>query len=161
MRLLTVEIRDVARQLLVTAIEVLPPVNKRGDGRQEYLSKRQKILRSDSHLMEIDLLRSGQRVPMQKPLPADPYFVLLSRSEARPVMEVWPIKLDTPLPRVPVPLMGGDLDATLDLQAAFSSVYDLFGYGLTVDYAQPPEIPLDGPDADWTINLLSQSNLRT
>ncbi|MEW5985459.1 MAG: DUF4058 family protein [Chloroflexota bacterium] len=33
----TVEIRDTAHRQLVTAIEILSPTNKRGDGREEYL----------------------------------------------------------------------------------------------------------------------------
>src|SRR5207237_2291550 len=80
----TVEIRDAANRQLVTAIEVLSPTNKRGEGRSEYLAKRQRLLLSTAHLMEIDLLRQGQRVPMQQPLPPAPYFILLSRTENRP-----------------------------------------------------------------------------
>lgn len=60
----TIEIRDTAHHQLVTAIEVLSPTNKRGDGYKEYLAKRRRILLSSAHLMEIDLLRRGQRVPM-------------------------------------------------------------------------------------------------
>jgi Protein of unknown function (DUF4058) len=66
----TIEIRDTANRQLVTAIEVLLPTNKRGGGRVEYLAKRRRILLSTAHLLEIDLLRQGQRVPMQKPLPS-------------------------------------------------------------------------------------------
>src|SRR5207253_3411862 len=40
----TVEIRDTANRQLVTAIEVLSPTNKRGDGREEYLAKRGRSL---------------------------------------------------------------------------------------------------------------------
>ncbi|HYV35996.1 MAG TPA: DUF4058 family protein, partial [Gemmataceae bacterium] len=40
----TVEIRDSAHGQLVTAIEVLSPTNKRGDGREEYLLIRRRVL---------------------------------------------------------------------------------------------------------------------
>lgn len=56
----TIEIRDVTNRELVTAIEVLSPTNKRGDGYREYLDKRRRILSSMAHLMEIDLLRKGE-----------------------------------------------------------------------------------------------------
>src|SRR5207248_10336320 len=79
----TVEIRDTANRQLVTAIEVLSPTNKRGDGRMEYITRRQRFLLSSAHLMEIDLLRTGQRVPMRDPLPPAAYFVLLNRAERR------------------------------------------------------------------------------
>jgi len=145
----TIEIRDMANRELVTVIEVLSPTNKRGDGRKEYLAKRQHVLLSTAHLMEIDLLRSGQRVPMQQSLPPAPYFVFLSRAESRPLTEVWPIALNNPLPVVPIPLLSDDPDVPLDLQLAFTTIHDLFGYDLAVDYSRPPEVPLEGEAATW------------
>lgn len=150
----TVEIRDVANRSLVTAIEVLSPSNKRGQGCADYVDKRQRILRSRAHLMEIDLLRQGRRVPMRDPLPDAPYFVFLSRAEDRPVLEVWPIRLRDRLPVVPVPLLPGDSDAPLDVQAAFTAVYDAYNYDLSIDYTHPPEIPLAGDEAAWAARLL-------
>jgi hypothetical protein len=144
----TVEIRDTAKRELVTAIEVLSPTNKRAEGRREYLTKRQRILLSTAHLIEIDLLRKGQPIPMQQPLPKKPYFVFLSRAELRPLTDVWPIDLNEPLPIVPVPLLPGDPDVELDLQQAFNHIYEL-GYDLIVDYNRPPEIPLERTDDTW------------
>jgi Protein of unknown function (DUF4058) len=157
----TVEIRDTANRQLVTAIEVLSPTNKRGDGRAEYLGKRRRLLLSTAHLLEIDLLRQGQRVPMQSPLPSAPYFVFLSRVEKRPITEIWPIKLTEPLPAVPVPLLPGDKDEALDLQQVFTTTYDLLGYDLAVDYTRPPEICLPQEDAAWAETLLRTARLRT
>ncbi len=139
---LSIEIRDTARRELVTAIEILSPTNKRGEGYQEYVSKRQRLLLSTAHLLELDLLRQGQRVPMQQPLPSAAYFIFLSRAGERPLTEVWPTQLDEPLPTVPLPLRDGDNALPLDLQAAFTSAYDLLGYDLLIDYDQPPDIPL-------------------
>jgi hypothetical protein len=156
----TIEIRDTANRQLVTAIEVLSPTNKRGDGRVEYLAKRRRILLSTAHLLEIDLLRQGQRVPMQKPLPPAPYFIFLSRTERRPLTEIWPISLKEPLPMVPVPLLPGDLDVALDLQQAFTTTYDLLGYDLALDYTQPPEMPLPQEDTAWAETLLRTAGLR-
>lgn len=143
----TVEIRDTAHRQLVTAIEILSPYNKRGEGLEEYLTKQGKILLSSAHLLEIDLLRSGQRVPMRQALPSAPYFVFLSRAWRRPLTDVWPVRLDQPLPPIPVPLLAGDDDVTLDLAQAFSSVYESCGYDLDVDYTRPPEVPLTAEEA--------------
>ena len=108
------------------------------------------MLLSTAHLMEIDLLRGGQRVPMQQPLPDYPYFVFLSRAEKRPLTDVWPIRLSDPLPAVPVPLLPGDADVPLNLQEALASVYDTFHYALTIDYTRPPETPRLPPrEAAW------------
>ena len=35
---------------------------------------------------------------------------------------------------VPVPLLPGDPDVPLDLQAALTTVYGIFGYDETIDY---------------------------
>jgi hypothetical protein len=156
----TVEIRDTRQRQLVTAIAILSPTNKRGAGRIEYLTKRQRLLLSTVHLMEIDLLRMGERVPMQQPLPDTPYFVFLSRAEDRPLTDVWPIALAAPLPTVPVPLLVPDPDVLLDLQSAFTAAYDLPGYDLIVEYSQPPDVPLSETQAAWVEAHLRSVGIR-
>ena len=156
---LTVEIRDVAQRELVTAIEVLSPTNKRGEGQREYLDKRSRILCSMTHLLEIDLLRSGRRVPMQKPLPAASYFVFLSRAERRPIIEMWPMQLDMPLPAIPVPLHDADPDVQLDLQLALRTIYDALNYDLSIDYTRPPEVPLPERWSRWANARLRASGI--
>jgi len=150
----SIEIRDTAHRQLVTAIEMLSPTHKRGEGRIEYLAKRRRLLIRTAHVLEIDLLRHGQRVPMQQSLPDAPYFIFLSRAERRPITEIWPLRLTEPLPVIPVPLLPGDQDVALDLQAVFTTMYDLLGYDLAVDYTQPPDIPLRREDATWAEHLL-------
>ncbi len=156
-RQITIQIREVARHRLVTAIEVLSPANKRSPGRKEYLAKRHRLLRSRAHLMEIDLLRRGRRVPMRQPLPDGPYFVLVSRVEQRPVIDVWPVGLRDRLPVVPVPLLPGDPDVHLDLQAAFDAVYVSFRFDLALDYSAPPKTPLRPEDAVWAASILKDN----
>jgi hypothetical protein len=149
-----VEIRDVAGRRLVTTIEILSPWNKRGQGRQDYLAKRRNLLRSSAHLVEIDLLRRGRRLPMKDPLPPGSYYVFVSRIEQRPMIEVWPIALDHPLPTIFVPLLSGDRDVALDLQACFQNVYDLGGFDLVLDYSKPPPVPLREDQAAWVAECL-------
>jgi len=156
----SIEIRDVASRQLVTAIEILSPTNKRAEGRMEYLSKRRRILLSTAHLLEFDLLRQGQRLPMHDPLPPSEYFVLLSRAENRPITDVWPLALRDPLPVVPIPLLPGDVDVPLDLQRTFTVTYDLLGYDLAIDYSRPPEPPLDDETSALAESLLRTAGLR-
>jgi hypothetical protein len=155
----SIEIRDTANRQLVTAIDILSPTNKRGEGRMEYLSKRRRILLSTAHLLEIDLLRQGQRVPMHDPLPQAEYFILLSRAENRPIIGVWPIMLREPLPTVPIPLLPGDPDTLLDLQQTFTATYDLLGYDLAIDYTRSPDIALDAEAASVADGILRASGL--
>jgi hypothetical protein len=149
-----VEIRDAKNLKLVTVIEFLSPSNKRGPGREEYLEKRTRLLRSSAHLMEIDLVRRGLRPPMRRALPKVPYFIFLSRVPRRPITEIWPLRLERPLPTVPVPLLPGDDDVPLDLQHAFTSVYDGCRYDLILDYHEPPDIALPGQTMAWLKKIL-------
>lgn len=155
-----VEIRTVENQQLVTSLEVLSPSNKRGQGYRDYLNKRDALLRSDTHLIEIDWLRQGRRPPMREPLPKAAYFVFLSRAEKRPVLDVWPISLTDKLPAIPVPLLSEDEDVRLDLQVAFTAAYDSVGYDKLLDYAQAPEIALPEKVAVWANTLLEATGLR-
>jgi len=155
-----VEIRTVENQQLVTSLEVLSPSNKRGQGYRDYLNKRDALLRSDTHLIEIDWLRQSRRPPMREPLPEAAYFVFLSRAEKRPVLDVWPISLADKLPIIPVPLLPDDEDVCLDLQVAFTAVYDSVGYDKLLDYAQAPEIALPEKVAVWANTLLEATGLR-
>ncbi len=152
----TIEIKHVVDGALVTAVEVISHTNKRGEGYRQYLAKRELILASETHLLEIDLLRMGRRVPMRDPLPDAPYFIFLSRAEKRPYLDVWPVQLNEPLPTVPVPLLSDDPDVSLDLQLALTTMYDELGFDLSVDYRQPPEIPLEGETAVWAAELLKK-----
>lgn len=59
------EVREVRTGEVITVIEVLSPKNKRsGTGCTAYEKKRQSVLRSQTHLVEIDLLQGGSPMPM-------------------------------------------------------------------------------------------------
>jgi Protein of unknown function (DUF4058) len=157
---ITVEIRDIGNRRVVTVIEILSPTNKRGEGYDEYTEKRDRTLRGSAHLIELDLLRRGRRVPMQRKLPRFPYFAFLCRHEDRFIANVWPISLDKPLPSIPVPLLPGDVDAKLDLQQALTNVYDECGLRFMIDYSKPPEVPLSPEQAAWADEILRTAGLR-
>jgi hypothetical protein len=156
----SVEIRDRLERQLVTAIEVLSPTIKRGIGRKEYQKKRHRIFRSQAHLVEIDLLCAGRRIPMERALPPAPYYVYVGRQDVRPDTDVWPIRLDQPLPQVPIPLLPEDDDVMLDLQSALTAVYDLSDYGLEIDYTKPPDVPLAAEQAVWVDQHVRAAGLR-
>jgi hypothetical protein len=156
LRLLSVEIHQTDTLELVTAIEILSPVNKRPghDAHRDYLRKRQELLRSSAHLLEIDLLRGGSRPPLQKPVPEAPYYVTLSRADRRPHVAVWPIQLTDKLPLLPIPLLEPDPDAPLDLAKAVAAVYERGGYTSLIDYSQaPPPPPLSDEETVWLAEL--------
>lgn len=155
-----IEIRDVAGRKLVTSIELLSPANKVGKERTKYLRKRNRLLSSDAHLLEIDLVHRGRRVPMQKPLPPAPYYVLLTRATRRPRSEVWPIQLQQPLPTISIPLLSGDDDILHDLQATFTATYDKSAFGVLIDYRQPPDVRLPPDEVAYVERMTRQGKSR-
>jgi Protein of unknown function (DUF4058) len=157
LRLHSVEIRETGTHLLVTAIEILSPVNKRRghEAHEDYRRKRRDLLRSAAHLMEIDLLRGGERPPLEDPVIPAPYYVLLSRADRRPKVEVWPIQFADRLPVLPIPLLEPDPDVALDLEDVVASVYERGAYTALIDYGQPPPPPpLSSEEAEWLNDLL-------
>jgi hypothetical protein len=163
LRLFTVEVRETGTLRLVTAIEILSPVNKRPshEAYHEYLRKRRELLRSGTHLIEIDLLRGGTRPPLEDPVPPASYYVTVSRVNRRPRVEVWHIQLWQALPVLPVPLLEPDPDAALDLGAVVAAVYERGAYARLIDYRQPPPPPaLSDAEAAWLDEHLRKQKAR-
>jgi len=146
--LYTVEIHKTETGTLITAIEILSPVNKRPNHEafEEYQQKRRALLRSAAHLMEIDLLRGGRCPLLETPWPDAPYVVSLSRSERRPKVEIWPLRIQDPIAILPVPLKTPDPDVPLDLGQTIQTIYDRAAYDMRIDYSQPPPKPDLSPE---------------
>ena len=147
-RLAFLEVRTRQGRELVTVVELLSPSNKRsGTDREQYLAKREALLRSRAHLVEIDLLRGGRPLPAIG-RPDCAYSVLVSRVEGRSGADFWPIGLRDRLPTISVPLRDPDGDAVLELQESLHRVYDASGYEDYI-YGGSPDPPLSAADADW------------
>lgn len=101
-------------------------------------------------MIEIALLRGGERPPLERPVPPAPYYVTLSRINRRPYVEVWPIQLREKLPVLPVPLLEPDPDVPLELGTVVAAVYERGAYARLIDYHQPPPPPvLSDAEAAW------------
>jgi hypothetical protein len=151
------ELRDRQSRELITVIELLSPSNKRiGPDREQYIAKRRQLLASGVHLVEIDLLRGGTRMPMED-LPQCDYYAMVSRAEERPKVGVWPVRLRDPLPKIPIPLRGDNPPANLDLQAALHHIYDAAGYQYYVYQGRPNPL-LHPDDAAWAAQFVPASS---
>lgn len=166
-----VEIRDArSGHEVVTLIEILSPSNKQpGDDRENYRRKRDEILTSRTSLIEIDLLRDGDRRiygpevyqhlrGFQPPLE---YVVLVQRAwrrGARRSFQVFPIHLPKPLPVIAVPLREGEREVPLDLQYAFQQTYDRGPYRRgAVNYDSPQNPPLPETLRPWASELIRRA----
>jgi hypothetical protein len=157
-----IEIRSVTHNILVTSIELLSPANKRpGEAAETYEKKRQELFQSGTNLLEIDLLRGGVRPQLARPIPLTPYCIFLSRSYQRPMVDVWPIALQSAIPVVPVPLLRPDPDVPLDLTRVLHQVYRNARYERQIDYrADPPPPALSADEAAWLDARLRERGLR-
>jgi hypothetical protein len=152
-RIPTVEIRDVAKNTLVTGIEILSYVNKRLPGFVSYEQKRDRLLRAGVNLVEIDLLRRGTRSLSQGQVPDSHYRVTVARAHDR--MELWAVQMQDRLPTIPIPLLSPDADVPLDLSVAVQMVYAEADYDLTIDYTRKPPLPeLSVGDRQWLATQL-------
>jgi hypothetical protein len=158
---------DTADERVVTILEVLSPANKAPgrEGREPYLRKQEQVLGSDTHLLEIDLLRQGAHTvaapedAVRELGPWD-YLICLHRGGREAEYEVWPRSVRDRLPRVRIPLTNGLPDLILDLQAAFDRAWDAGPYRRRVDYRAEPDPPLAGDDAAWADVLLREKGVR-
>lgn len=145
---------------LITVIEFISPANKIGDGLEPYLQKRDELLSSGVHVVEIDLVRRGNWRGLMRPhlCPLEaitPYRVTI-RLGGRRSAYLYPISLREPLPSVSIPLRPGDAQIKLALQPLLDQAYENGRYGRTLDYTRPPDPPLDQDDAAWAQALLEE-----
>src|SRR5262249_45382619 len=122
----------------------LSPSNKRrgSEGWELYLRKRNALLLGSANLVEIDLLRGGQRLPMVEPWPISAYYLLVGRQSRVPYCRGGPVHRHLALPEIPVPLASPDRDVPLALGPLIEAVYERSRYARRIDYAKPLHMPL-------------------
>ena len=154
-----VEVRESDTNRLVTVVELLSPTNKRGGGRDAYLRKRNALVLTEVHLVELDLLRVGRRLPTREPHPAGDYFTYVSHAAERPRVRVRGWGLRESLPHVSVPLHTRDGEASVDLGRLVGGRYARGGYRRKIDYAADPAPPLPAEDRVWVAERLAAAGL--
>jgi len=154
-----IEVLDSENRGVVTVIEILSPTNKlQGSrGQESYLKKRSEVMHSSSHLLEIDLLRAGNRIFVREHLPPHEYLAHVSRATIsyRRRGTVWPIPITKRLPVIPIPLREGDADVEVDLQLIFEASYDRGAYDADLDYIRDPVPALTAEQAAWAKSLIA------
>ena len=154
------EVRSATGEV-ITLVEILSPTNKRpGEGRGLYLRKRRSVLDSCTHLVEIDLLRADEPMPMQGWAGQSDYRMLISRGNRRPRALLLPFGIRQAIPSFVLPLQPEDTEPTVDLGHLLHALYDRSGYDLRLNYRTEADPPLAGDDAVWAAGVLHESELR-
>ena len=142
-------------------LEILSPSNKyQGEGRREYNDKRLRVLESATHLVEIDLVRVGDPLPVEGYDGDAPYRILVSRNEHRPAAALYPFGIRSPIPDIVVPLLNDADEPTLRLGEIVNDIYLQDYYGRLIDYQDNPSGPLSDDDRAWLDGLLRAKGLR-
>lgn len=151
-----IEILNRPDRTLVAVLEMLSPFNKSGEGFGQYRAKRTTILQQKVHLVELDLLVGGKRLPMSRPLPTADYYAFISRANDRPNCDVYSWTIRQRLPTIPIPLRAPDADLYIDLGEVFRETYKRGRYAPSLFYEKPPEAPLVRKDAQWAVGQASK-----
>ena len=149
------EIHEVKTGKLVTIVELLSPVNKlHKQGREEYERKRGYVFHSWTSLVEIDLLRAGEPMPVIGAQVKSDYRLLMSRGTHRPRAVLIAFMLRQPIPAFTLPLLPGDAEPEVALNSILHDLYRRARFDLRLDYSQPPVPALSEADGVWAQALL-------
>ncbi|NUM45264.1 MAG: DUF4058 family protein [Anaerolineales bacterium] len=154
------EVRKPKSGEVITVIEILSPTNKRtGIGRTQYEAKRQQILQSQTHLLEIDLLREGKPMFFAGPPQSyqSAYRILVSRAPARPRGELFAFGIREKIPAFSLPLLPGDVEPAIELTPLFHGIYERARYDLVMDYTAAPTPPLSPEEMAWAVEWLEKA----
>jgi hypothetical protein len=155
------EVRSVGDEQVITVLEILSPTNKRpGQGRQLYEHKRLLSLGTLTNLVEVDLLRDGEPMPMWGNGHGAHYRILVSRASRRPRGDLLPFTVRQAIPAFRLPLRRNDEEPLVELNALVHDLYQHAGYDLRLNYQAEAEPPLEGEDAAWADELLREAGLR-
>jgi hypothetical protein len=136
---------------LVGVLELLSPACKAEPWNGGYRQQRWTWLRQDLHLIELDLLLGGRRMPLAHDYPLGNYFALVAPGDRRPDCDVYAWGVRQALPTFPIPLLSPDPPIRIDLGAAFSLTYDRGRYARSIDYTAPPHPALTEEDQAWAM----------
>lgn len=154
---------QVDGERLVTTVEVLSLATRTpgAHGHDLYRRKQQEVIYGQVHLVEIDLLRGGQHataVPLERlrrKVSHFDYHVCTHRFDNLEDFFVYPVLLTEALPTIAIPLLPGDGDVNINLQAVFNRCDETGPYSRRIRYGESAvEPPLPADKVAWTAEIL-------
>ena len=150
---LWLRVQTVPEREVVTVVEVLSPTNKRpGEGRRRYIRKREAIVAGLVNLVEIDLLRGWDPMPLETPPPASDYRILVCRGVESPGAWLYPFMARQRIPKFTLPLLSEDEAHApqVDLGAIVDRLHHTARYNQETRYDEPPPEPaFEGETRAW------------
>ena len=155
------EVRETGTDYVIAVLELLSPTNKRlGRGRRIYEDKRLDVLATRTHLVEMDLIRAGEPMPILDNGSTSHYRILVSRGDQRPHAILYAFGVRQAIPPFPLPLKPEDQEPLVDIGSLLHDLYDRASYDLRLDYQGEPAPPFSAEDALWADQLLRRQGRR-
>ena len=155
------EVRETGTDYVVTVLELLSPMHKRpGHGRRIYEDNHMDVLVTRTHLVEIDLIRAGEPMPILDNGSTSHYRILVSRGDCRPNATLYAFGVRQLIPSFPLPLKPEDQEPIMDIGSLLHELYDRASYDLRLNYQDEPAPPLSAGDTLWADQLLHRQGLR-
>ena len=148
-RVLSLRVETTPERELVTVVEVLSPTNKRqGEGRRRYIREREAIVAGLVNLVEIDLLRRWDPMPLEAAPPASDYRILVCRAVESPGALLYPFVVQQNIPKFTLPLRSEDaaLEPKVDLGAIINNLHHTARYNQEIRYGSPPPEAMFAPE---------------
>lgn len=157
-RVHSLAIRRIGDDELITSIELLSPANKVGDGYDDFAAKRRELFAAGINTVDLDLLRRGQRLAFNSPLPTGDFyaFVATPARSRRAACYRWTLR--DRLPAIRIPLAAGDPDLVVDLVKPYDDAFTLGGYPRRLRYARPLA-GVDAATAAWARSLVDAASV--
>lgn len=113
-----------------------------------------------THLIEIDLLRKGEIMPMNidDTIRLD-YRIVISRSDRRPKAELYAFDLVQQIPSIPLPLKSEDQELCIPLQDLLHGIYERGSYDLAINYQKQILEDVSENEQIWIDDLLKKQGL--
>jgi Protein of unknown function (DUF4058) len=128
------EVRELGSESVLTVVKVTPRNKRQGRGRMAYERQHARILRGQSHLIEIDLLLRDLLMPMWGEISFTDYRILVNRAEHRPKADLYSFDLSEPIPSFPLPLKSEDAELIIELQSILEDLSERARYAQRIDY---------------------------
>jgi hypothetical protein len=153
-------IRRKTSRKLVTVVEVFVLGTKSYCGGHDYTEKRKAQLNEPVHLVELDLLVSGYRMPLpSKAPPSGDCFAFIWHRKRRPYCSAVGWTVRQPIPTIGIPLRDPDPDFRCDLAKVFTLAYDAGGFAKKVKYYEACPAQLDMGDLFWAQELVREKGV--
>ena len=100
-------------------------------------------------------------MPLKAPPSPSDYRIVVCRMGRAKSAKLYAFSCRVPIPQIPIPLLPGDAEPILDLNAVLHALIGRARCDLVIDYGQPPQPPLPDDEAPWAAAIIARATDQT